>query len=311
MKFLPLGHSAAVETWYLPGRVNIGAIVCDGEAVIVDTGLEAQAGKRVCRLAKEAGWRIVAIINTHTHADHIGGNSAIVEQFGCPVYAPDLERDFVKHPIFMAYFLIGGVAPWREMNNKFLVAPASAVAAGLLPGPFPWPGRADAPELTLIDLSGHTGGQIGVACGDVLYAGDAFIGPDVLQLHGIPFNVDIDLYRASLSRIAQSTYVTVLPCHGVPLERPALEEVLGINEQQVMALVDDVYALLEEPCEVETLVARLCPRVGKEVASVGSYFLYRSSVQAYLTYLHQQGKVETKICHNRLYWQRSGQRMSR
>ncbi|MZP28913.1 MBL fold metallo-hydrolase [Heliobacterium undosum] len=311
MNFVPLRNSAAAETWYLPARVNIGAIVYEGEAVIIDTGLEAQSGKRICRLAKEAGWRIVAIINTHTHADHIGGNSAIVEQFGCPVYAPDLERDFVKHPIFMAYFLIGGVAPWREINNKFLVAPASTVTAGLKPGAFPWPGRAAGPELTLIDLAGHTGGQIGVACGDVLYAGDAFLGPDVLELHGIPFNVDIEKYLASLSRIRRSTYATVLPCHGAPLDRDALEEVLQVNEQQVMALVDDVYALLEEPCELETLVAELCPRAGKEVASVGSFFLYRSSIQAYLTFLHQQGQVETAIRDNRLFWQRSEKRVSR
>lgn len=48
------------------------------EAIIVDPGLEPD---KILRAAKKHGVQIVAILNTHGHADHIAGNEAIKEAY--------------------------------------------------------------------------------------------------------------------------------------------------------------------------------------------------------------------------------------
>ena len=36
------------------------------------------------------GWSLHAIINTHSNADHIGGNKYLMQQTGCRIYASSI-----------------------------------------------------------------------------------------------------------------------------------------------------------------------------------------------------------------------------
>ena len=43
------------------------------------------------------------ILNTHSHADHVGGNRVIQDRTGCKVYCPGIDRAFAENT---AYFCI-------------------------------------------------------------------------------------------------------------------------------------------------------------------------------------------------------------
>ena len=53
-----------------------------GEAVAIDPW---DAGELLAK-AKEAGWSIRCILNTHTHADHTRGNEALRDATGAPIF---------------------------------------------------------------------------------------------------------------------------------------------------------------------------------------------------------------------------------
>jgi hydroxyacylglutathione hydrolase len=57
-------------------------------AVVVDPG---DARPVLDYLARE-GLQLAAILNTHHHADHVGGNSALLERYAVPVYGPRDDR---------------------------------------------------------------------------------------------------------------------------------------------------------------------------------------------------------------------------
>ena len=42
---------------------------------------------------------LTAIYNTHSNADHIGGNKYLQGQTGCKIYAPGIECDFTNHKV--------------------------------------------------------------------------------------------------------------------------------------------------------------------------------------------------------------------
>lgn len=66
----------------------IWTLVAGGNAAVVDPGDAAP----VLAFLDRRGVRLTAILNTHHHADHVGGNAALLERFAVPVYGPCDER---------------------------------------------------------------------------------------------------------------------------------------------------------------------------------------------------------------------------
>jgi hydroxyacylglutathione hydrolase len=58
-----------------------------GESAVVDPGDAAP----VLTEAKRRGWQITQVWNTHWHRDHTGGNLAVKEATGAPIYGPERE----------------------------------------------------------------------------------------------------------------------------------------------------------------------------------------------------------------------------
>ncbi len=68
-------------------------IVCpqSGEAVAVDP-LDYE---KCLRVAKDNGWQVTQVLNTHEHFDHIGGNEAMVAATGAKVLAHSNAKDSI------------------------------------------------------------------------------------------------------------------------------------------------------------------------------------------------------------------------
>ena len=60
-----------------------------GEAIAVDP-LDHE---KCLRAAKEAGWNITQILNTHEHRDHTGGNAAVAQKTGAKIIAHKNAKD--------------------------------------------------------------------------------------------------------------------------------------------------------------------------------------------------------------------------
>ncbi|MEF8730241.1 MAG: MBL fold metallo-hydrolase [Accumulibacter sp.] len=59
------------------------------EATLIDSGYVAHAAQTVALVNDAlAGRRLGRLLNTHSHSDHIGGNAALVDAFGCQVIVP-------------------------------------------------------------------------------------------------------------------------------------------------------------------------------------------------------------------------------
>ena len=66
---------------------NFGVLVHDPETGLTAT-IDAPDAAAVEAAAKRRGWRISHIFTTHHHTDHVEGNLALKEQFGCEIIGP-------------------------------------------------------------------------------------------------------------------------------------------------------------------------------------------------------------------------------
>ena len=156
---------------------NYGYLVHDpesGETACIDTP-DAEA---YLTAARERGWQITQIWNTHWHPDHAGGNAAIKAATGCLVIGPaEVEKL--------------GTAPDRVVGQGDVVMLGE------------W-------DAEVLDVGGHTMGHVAYHLPD---AEVAFVGDSVFALGcGRMFEGTAPQFWTSLSRIKALPLSTMLYC---------------------------------------------------------------------------------------------------
>lgn len=282
---------------YLPGAVNSVVVVGRGtDALLVDTGLDDSHARKLLRALEAAGLTPSGILNTHSHADHHGGNAFVLKRFpDLKVFAPPLEDAIITHPILEPLTLFGARPP-RELQTKFLLAPPSPARLAPEPGLC----RIGGADIELIEVAGHASMMFAVRVGAVLYAADALFGPEALGKHPLTFCADSGLQKASAAKLARLEGVrTVLPGHGGPTDD--LAGLVAVNLAAYERTTQAVLAAVGEgDAGIDELLARVCGALDVTMTNAGAVVLNRAVVSAHLTELLEAGRVHMKVTGNKL-----------
>jgi len=289
------------RVYYIPNPANIG-VVKDGEksAILIDSGLDDDTGKKVLRLLEENGLFPRAIINTHSHADHCGGNRYIKEKTGATIYAPEVESAIIQYPSLEPLYLFSGANPLKDLENKFLMAQPSDVDYVIKKDEKRL--RFDEIELSIIPLPGHAPNQIGVEADDVLFCTDSLFSEDVLRRHKVPFYIDIDRTRETLRFLRDSQYKFYVPSHAEP--RESLTELVDAN----LGAIDEVERYLLDKFHgrktTEQVLKEMCDHYQIKMKGTQQYYLMNTVAMAYLSSLHNRGKLKVDVRDNSLFWEK-------
>jgi glyoxylase-like metal-dependent hydrolase (beta-lactamase superfamily II) len=292
-EIVPLGDGVHC----LRGAVNSGLVMGNTGITVIDTGLDRGAANRIARAAESLGARPVAIVNTHAHADHHGGNAHLVRRLDLPVHAPAFDEAVIREPGYEPLYLFGA-APIRALENRFLRAEPSPVDNVFGAGDRL---EIDGRTLEVLDLGGHSIGQVGIRVGGVLFCADAFFGLEPLAKHGVPLVVDAERAAASLVRLRGEEAGWFVPGHGEPLREPG--ETLDAN----LEVMDRVRTwlcerLLREPVGTEDLLAEWSARFGLRVDDPTAWVLSRSMLLGYLGAMERGGEIGVEFAAGRWLW---------
>lgn len=284
------------QTYVLAGPVNIGLYFHnDGRATVIDTGLDDDSGRRLLKALREKGATIGHLINTHSHADHSGGNAFVQKRTEAITWASPLEAALIENPYLEPFYLYGG-DPFAELKTKFLMAKPSRVDKKL---------SEDNPELEplkIIPLPGHAPGQIGVLTPDnVFFCADAFFPLATLDKYYLPYFAQVGPSLATLDRLMSFPAEIYVPAHGHPSAE--ITEALKANRKRLQEVTELVLSVLTEPLSREEIVAHFCREKSID-SSYSQYFLATAAITAHLTYLDEQGLIKPKVAAGVLKWHR-------
>lgn len=288
-------NQVAAGSYYVNCPAKIGIYVEENQdAYLIDSGNDKDAGRKVRQLLEQNGWRLQAVFNTHSNADHIGGNRYLQTQTGCKVYAPGIECAFTRHPVLEPAFLYGGY-PCGALRHKFLMAQESG-AKSL--------DEAALPEgMEIIPLPGHFFDMVGFRTkDDVVYLADCLMSEESLAKYGIGFIYDVAAYLDTLEKVKKMKAAVFVPAHA-----PAMEQIAplaDLNIAKVREIADTITALLTEPMMFEALLKRLFDQYGLTM-NFEQYVLVGSTVRSYLSYLADAGEIRPCFDENRLVWERT------
>lgn len=299
---MPLLQAITAHTAYLPGANNLGFIMTgDGGAIVIDTGMDKDTGRSIRKALDEARLSLLAIINTHHHADHIGGNAFLQNAYPQALtYAPKLEAALITNPILEPVYLHYGAAPYSALQSKWLMAKPSRVDQLIEGAQLNIAGI----ELDVIPLAGHSLQQIGIVYEAVCFAADGFFGPAVLAKHGIPYAQDVDGQRTALEYLRGRNEQYFLPGHGELTRHADLAEALDANQAAITLAMDTVYAALESPADLATIGARVRWALHLTMSGVPQYAIFLSVIAAHLTALERAGKAAPILEEHGIIWSR-------
>ena len=296
---IPLGD----RVWVIPGGVNIGVLVNDdGQIVLVDTGLNESSAKKALKVVREElGGEVAAVLTTHAHADHFGGNATIVKRTGAVVHAPEFDEAFLRYPLLQPASLFGGADPLDSLRGNFLLADPSPVDVLVKPGAHQIAGIG----VEAVPLYGHSPGQLGYLAGDVFFCADVVLPANVLDKYRIPYLFSLTEHLAALERARGTPHRVAVAGHGPILEAGQLEAAVELNRALAERVVEAILDLTATPRSAETILEGILRRFDAPVADAPSFYLLQPTVFAFLSHLHRTGEIGHEIRDGRSLWTRT------
>lgn len=282
----------------VPGGVNVGVLRGEGgRCVLIDTGLhETSAKKALKAVREELGGEVVAILGTHAHADHFGGNATVVKRTGARVYAPAFDEAIMRYPLLQPALLFAGADPPPTMRGKFMLADASPVDEVLTGDRVSLEGF----DIEIVSLKGHSPNQVGYLVDGVFFCADIVLPESVLEKYRIPYLFSVRDHLASLERCTEVGCAMAMPGHGPVVE--SLRSLRDLNRELVLDVAERVVEFTERPITAEALLTRLLLHYGAAVTDAPSYYLLHPTVYAFLSYLQEQGRVRHEVKDGESLW---------
>lgn len=285
---------AGERSYYIDCPAKIGLFETEGGVCLVDSGNDKDAGRKVRQILDKNGWKLLAILVTHSNADHIGGCQYLQKQTGCRVFAPGIEAAFTRSPVLEPAFLYGGFPP-KALRHKFLMAQPSPAEDVSAPG---FPAGAD-----IIPLPGHFFDMVGYRTADgTAYIADCVSSAATLEKYGVPFIYDVAAYLDTLRKLPELEAGLYVPAHAEAVEDIA--PLAELNLRHVEALCESVLDLCAEPVCFDELLGRVFDRWALQL-TMEQYVLVGSTVKSILSWHLDAGRAETLIENNRLLWRKA------
>lgn len=252
----------------------------EGNSVILfDTGIDDSVGKKIDKIV---GKPVSLIVNSHSHADHIGGNSYFQKRYNSKVFAEPGELSFLTNTELEPSLLNGGY--WEFLlSDKFLKAKNSMVEPidrGIL----------SQKGIEILDLSGHSPSLIGLKIDKIVYLGDALFSGDIIEKYRVLYLYDVGRFEKSLSKIEELNFEKAVICHKGLYDKEAIHDLIDINKKHTAT----IKSLILENSQVTTdyeITEAILNKLSIE-PNLTIYMLILSTIRGYLSYLQKTGEVE-------------------
>ena len=280
------------NSYYIQSPAKIGLVkINDKDVCLIDSGNDKDAGRKVRQILDANSFNLTAIYNTHSNADHIGGNKYLQAQTGCKIYAPGIDRDFTRHTILEPAFLYGGY-PCKDLRHKFLLAQesdAEYLTKEVLPEGF-----------EIIDLPGHFFDMVGFRTpDDVVYLADCLSSRETLDKYQIGFIYDVAAYIETLERVKSLRAKIFVPSHAEITED--ITELAQYNIDKVNEIAEKIINICKNPICFENILQQLFKDYDLNM-NFEQYALVGSTVRSYLSWLKDTDRVNVIFEDNMLLW---------
>lgn len=188
--------------------VNCYVVSEQDTAVVIDPVVEVEM---ILDYLRKQELKLLAIVNTHGHADHIAGNQRLAVETGAPVWIHEADAAYLADPALNLSQMVLGEGMTSPKAERLLTDGDQITVGGTV--------------LTVIHTPGHTPGSICLLGSGALFSGDTLFKASVGR-SDFPGG-DGKILRQSLQKLKKLPPETIIyPGHG---QETSLKEELAHN----------------------------------------------------------------------------------
>jgi glyoxylase-like metal-dependent hydrolase (beta-lactamase superfamily II) len=287
------------DVYYISEFLNHGIVrVGDGQCAIIDTGLDSNVAMMIAEVVKVKKLHPVAILNTHSHADHYGGNHYFEEEYGCKVYASEIESAIMANPELEPFYVYGAYTP-KEMRQSSVMGTKSLVTH-ILEEPSVTIGSK---QFEIVSLKGHSPNQVGIVVDNVFFCGDSIFSKLAWERFVLVYLADVGSSIKSLERLPKIGAKSYIPAHVDPMgDADEFAALVEFNLTRIQMLADEIVNILTVPCESATVLQSICDNHNLRMKTIQQYYFSLDTVKAYLSYLYENEMITYELDGGLLLW---------
>lgn len=286
------------NSFYCDSIFSIGVYIKDKMAVLIDSGISKDIAKDIDKSLMQANVKVAAIINTHCHGDHCGGNAFFQQKYPqIQIFSTETERPFIEDPLMAPICFCGGAAAFEELKKCKPLTPQQSSKVTNIIAPY-----EDQKIIIcggvfeIITLPGHTRGMIAIKTPDnVLYCGDAIFGGDTFRKHPILYYTFIDDTLNSFKKLRSlipTVDISIIYHGGIITD---LASLIDSHEKRILETKDLIFSMLREcPLSLEEITAKVM-QIYEIPDDLVSYALTRTPMQAYIAELEREKLIEMRV----------------
>lgn len=304
-KNTPMPIQLTSSVFCLLGHTNIGIIEDKEEIIIIDSGLNSENASEIDEvLSRTFNKKIGAIINTHSNADHAGGNKYFSKKYSCKIYTTKKEAAFLENP-YLESALMWGAHPFDKIRTKYFECEKSQ-ATNLVNENSKIIINNEV-KIEFINLPGHFIDMIGIFVTDknktTFFLGDSIFGVQMISKYNICYMINVTDFNNTLDKISNIKSDYYIPSHGTIItSQEELNRTVKMNKTEINKIQETLLSICSSPTQFDDILATIFEKYHIRTTP-SQLVLIGSTIKNHLTDLYINNKLKM-ICENgRMFWE--------
>ncbi|HIU63969.1 MAG TPA: MBL fold metallo-hydrolase [Candidatus Avacidaminococcus intestinavium] len=259
------------------------------DIIMLDSGWAEGEQQGITNLLIENSFNIKAIINTHSHTDHIGNNSFFKAKYNCLIAMPELEAFICHSPLTLKlYFHSLPVNVLKKQFGHMINQPDFLISE----------------QQTTITICNTTfqiihtpGHSIDHIClitpDDVAYLGDTLISHKVMRGAKMPYAYLLNEDLASKKLLYQITAQKYIIAHKGCYED--IQDLITLNIDFYQQRAKEILSLIKESASFEEITMSVIKNFRIPIHSLQKHLLIERMLHSYLDYLYETKQITVNL----------------
>lgn len=263
----------------------------DEEIIMIDTGWAKGERDGIENLLAENNLRIVGVINSHAHIDHIGNNTYFKNKYNCLIAMPALEAHLCSSVVNLKVYYSNQNLFKVEKHFGHMVCETDIMIED----------KQDClyvcgVKFKIIHTPGHSPAHICIITPDnVAYLGDSLISYELMQGAKMPYAF---ILREDLK---SKEKLSTLKCNKYVVAHKGI-----YTDQEITKLITDninfyknratgVYSVIEGAMTLEDILKASIKKFNISIKTTKKYELVERMLRSYVEYLNETGMINLHI----------------